>query len=422
MIAFLLQHYIHYINLGNISLQLASERHHEGTQRLLPLSRMTCPNNHMLERKYISGGEETLCDICNTLISRGSFIASCISCDYDVCNNISCYNLVKQFTAIRSPCIVFSAHGDTCFGESTCQYVEGSNNTLYYGHMDNAAGVHALMQAYFSGQLPPKQVQCQVTYGEEGNINGVDFAGAREIMNSLQENDFVAVIDVTGTCSRRVNKQTVCDDSSNIGHVVLEKVKCSAFILSLLSQISGLLTKIDGVLPEEYLKSVDGEVRSLQGYGGYGEEYTSAIRRLVATRYSPSAPSTSSDGLLPFRIAGTTTSGDMQSYPYTFEIWNECDDPQACEDETDAYREQVNHTVFLGLQTCGGRWEVPTSLSATGQGRSSGDGRGRGGGEGRVYVSNGDYNEGPVFCWKKDIDAVTSIVIDLAKAFVANNR
>jgi hypothetical protein len=94
--------------------------------------------------------------------------------------------VVPKLPPEPAACIVFSAHGDTCFGESSCLHVPGSDGGLLFGHVDNAGGVFSMMKAYFSGKLPPKHVQCQVTYGEEKAINGVYFAGARDVMTSLQ--------------------------------------------------------------------------------------------------------------------------------------------------------------------------------------------------------------------------------------------
>ena len=60
-----------------------------------------------------------------------------------------------------------------------------------------------MMQAYFSGKLPTKRIRCHITYGEEGEDElGIDFKGAREILRTLNKNDVVIVIDVTGIPSR----------------------------------------------------------------------------------------------------------------------------------------------------------------------------------------------------------------------------
>ena len=50
------------------------------------------------------------------------------------------------------------------------------------------------------------------------------------------------------------------------------------------------------------------------------------------------------------------------------------------------------NVVFLGLQTCGG------SLGG--------------------LTSTGDYNAGAVFCWRRDIEAMSLLIADLAKVFV----
>ena len=80
--------------------------------------------------------------------------------------------------------------------------------------------------------------------------------------------------------------------------------------------------------------------------------------------------------------------------PYTYETYTFCDDQQADADESDAYRRTVSgvNAVFLGLPTCGGDY-------------------------GR-YQSGGDYNIEPVFCWQRDIEAMTLLIIDLSAAFV----
>ena len=239
------------------------------------------------------------------------------------------------------PNFVLSAHGDTCFGESSCIHVPGSNGYLYYGHIDNAGGVHALMQAYFSGNLPTHQVQCKVTYGEEKAINGVFFAGARDVMENLSPHDFVAVIDVTGSCSRGVNESTVQHASTLIGHVVIEKVRNNSKVLALLDQLRGKRTHVSGIPVE-------------------GSQL------------------------------GTT---DDENVPYTYEIYNFCNDEHAYMDETEAYSETQDNTVFLGLQTSGGSYAG--------------------------LESNGDYNDGPVFCWKRDIDALSLLIVDLANAFIS---
>lgn len=96
--------------------------------------------------------------------------------------------------------IVFVAHGDTNFKNV---FVKKTDDR-YYGHMDNFMGVHCLMTALWSGRLPEKGVRIEITYGEEDDTYDntgtiVDFAGARNVMQTLGPNDLVVVIDVTGT-------------------------------------------------------------------------------------------------------------------------------------------------------------------------------------------------------------------------------
>ncbi len=246
----------------------------------------------------------------------------CARCEYDLCREC----------ATRLPHIVFSAHGDTCFGESACTLVPGSQDALYFGHVDNFAGVYAMMTAHFSGRLPPKRVQCQITYGEESQ----DFAGAEEVMEKLRPHDFVVVIDVTGQSARSVDRDNVSNASNLIGHVVFEKVKHNENVMRLLMRLPGRLLTVDG--------------------------------------------------------CDAIPCDDPTPPPYTYEIWHGCNDPQASEDESDAYGRTQKDVVFLGVPTSGGRHAD--------------------------LKSDGDYNDGPVFCWKKDVEAVTHVVIDLANLFL----
>jgi hypothetical protein len=283
--------------------------------------------NNMIENdKYI-------CDICDQRIIIGETIYSCSLCEYIICS--SCQDSKMN----PKPYIVFSAHGDTCFGESSCTHVPKSDGYLLYGHMDNFAGVQAMMNAYFSGALPSQSVRCHVTYGEERAINGVHFAGARDIMSTLNPNDFVAVIDVTGVSPRSINLNCVMEAKHVVGHVIIEKVLHNKTVMKLLNMLSGKRTAINGI-----------------PCSNNEEEYCS------------------------------------KTHSYTYEIWDWCSDPQCFQDESDAYREKQKNVIFLGLPTTGGY------LS-------------------KKFNSNGDYNEGPVFCWRKDIEAMSAIIIDLSTLF-----
>jgi hypothetical protein len=97
-----------------------------------------------------------------------------------------------------TPRIVFVAHGDHNFETVQCT----KEGDVWKGHMDNLLGVYTVMQAYFSGRLPKTCCGIQITYGEEGdtvdkNGNMVDFAGARNVMDEITEDDLIVVVDVT---------------------------------------------------------------------------------------------------------------------------------------------------------------------------------------------------------------------------------
>jgi hypothetical protein len=86
---------------------------------------------------------------------------------------------------------VISCHPDTCFWEHR---LERRANGTVFGQLDNFAGVHAVMLAYFSGRLPVAGVRIELTHGEEQGC-----LGAYEVMKTLDEEDVVLVVDVTGT-------------------------------------------------------------------------------------------------------------------------------------------------------------------------------------------------------------------------------
>jgi hypothetical protein len=124
--------------------------------------------------------------------------------------------------------------------------VPGSSGSLKFGHMDNFSGVSSLMNAYFSSNLPRDRVHCKVTYGEEKAINGVHYAGARDVMTSLKANDLVAVIDVTGSFARQLNADTVRQAPHLRGHVIVEKVGHNPITRAILDRLSGQCIAHDG--------------------------------------------------------------------------------------------------------------------------------------------------------------------------------
>jgi len=88
------------------------------------------------------------------------------------------------------PKFVISCHADTGFRKHRLTRMPDGN---VYGHLDNFVGVHAVMNAYFSGRLDVPGVRIELTYGEE-----TDMAGAKEVRKTLSPDDVVVVVDVTG--------------------------------------------------------------------------------------------------------------------------------------------------------------------------------------------------------------------------------
>jgi hypothetical protein len=87
--------------------------------------------------------------------------------------------------------LVVSCHADTGFKTHRLSLNKAG---LFYGHLDNFVGVHAVMKAFFSGRLDRPRVRIELTYGEE-----TDMAGAFEVLETLEPSDVVIVVDVTAT-------------------------------------------------------------------------------------------------------------------------------------------------------------------------------------------------------------------------------
>ncbi|MEW5826431.1 MAG: hypothetical protein AB1778_06315 [Candidatus Bipolaricaulota bacterium] len=87
------------------------------------------------------------------------------------------------------PLFVISCHADTGFRSHRLHREPGG---VLRGHLDNFAGVCAVMKAYFSGEMDVDGVRIELTYGEE-----TDMAGAREVLETLSAHDMVVVVDVT---------------------------------------------------------------------------------------------------------------------------------------------------------------------------------------------------------------------------------
>lgn len=79
--------------------------------------------------------------------------------------------------------LIISCHADTGF---TSHRLTLKGDGLVYGHLDNFAGVHAVMNAYLSGGFDSDQVRIELTEAEE-----TDFGGAYRVLRSLTPEDVV---------------------------------------------------------------------------------------------------------------------------------------------------------------------------------------------------------------------------------------
>ena len=94
----------------------------------------------------------------------------------------------------KPPQLVVSCHADTGFPAHRLSRADGA----YVGHLDNFVGVHAVMNAYFSGRLNAPNLRIELTWGEEQGL-----LGAQEVADTLSPDDVVVVVDVTATPTER---------------------------------------------------------------------------------------------------------------------------------------------------------------------------------------------------------------------------
>jgi hypothetical protein len=94
----------------------------------------------------------------------------------------------------KKPQLVVSCHADTGFPSHRLERRDGTCT----GHLDNFVGVHAVMNAYFSGRMNSPGLRIELTYGEE-----TDMAGAYDVLETLSPDDVVVVVDVTATTTER---------------------------------------------------------------------------------------------------------------------------------------------------------------------------------------------------------------------------
>lgn len=102
--------------------------------------------------------------------------------------------------------LVISCHADTGFrSHRLCRRKGGA----YFGNLDNYAGVHAVMNAYFSGRMDREDLRIELTEGEE-----TDYAGAKRVAASLSPEDTVIVVDVTGLITSKDFTIEKCQDAT----------------------------------------------------------------------------------------------------------------------------------------------------------------------------------------------------------------
>jgi hypothetical protein len=102
--------------------------------------------------------------------------------------------------------LVISCHADTGF---KAHRLTRRPRGVVYGHLDNFAGVYAVMQGYFSGRMNKDYVRIELTEGEE-----TDFSGAYRVLRTLDPDDMVIVVDVTGTETRQDFTVEKCEEKS----------------------------------------------------------------------------------------------------------------------------------------------------------------------------------------------------------------
>ncbi len=100
--------------------------------------------------------------------------------------------------------LVISCHADTGFRN---HYLRRLGDGTVHGVLDNVAGVYCVMNAYFSGRIKRNGVRIELTYGEE-----IDYAGAYEVLDTLNPEDTVIVVDVTGVPTQKDFTIEKCQD------------------------------------------------------------------------------------------------------------------------------------------------------------------------------------------------------------------
>lgn len=310
-----------------------------------------CDRGHVLEPEDDDDDPDVFeCDNCKATSRK---IALCCPrrCDFGVCK--TCARSARPPSYARTPHLIFTAHGDSNFTTTRNTAVPDTHGHLRFAHADNFAGVRAMMEALWSGELPEERIRIAITDGEEGDDphTGESFRGARDVALGLEGSDVAVIIDVTNTERRHVGREAITDayvdqvlaDPTRRGMITIEKLGSNPVMETLLNLAWGPPATIEGRPNPAYAAHAGDEARRDPGFDWH--------------------------------------------------CFLGCPDEVATEDESDAFREEgISNAVFLG---------VPTASGEIGR-----------------FRTDGDYNDGPVFVWMQDIEAVTRAVILLSKTFV----
>lgn len=390
-----------------------------------------CPKGHPLRSEDDddeSGSEDSddfdyECDVCKKG-KNGDPAITCEDCEFDVCPKcvknppskekfleiLKAASPNKRAAGVGAlPMLVFSAHGDTNFSDGSSSTVvvpspqHGNNDFLYFSHCDNFAGVFAVLQAYFGGRLSGRRTNCQITYGEEGEINGVSFMGANEVGKQLTQTDLVFAVDVSSKdVIVPITAKDLFDGSDGtrrappptVGEFSVEKTMHNKVLEAFLIAAFGEPMTIDAEPNPKYVAPTAAAAAAPVAAGGF---------------MVPAAQ----------RVIGDASVMPPPAGLFRWNMFHDCLDAQCSEDESDAYRDYTDYCAFIGLYTYSGDVEIPEDYHGGPLNQKAVEAAASRGDKKVVLKSNGDYNEGEVFCWKRDLDAVSSAVERLSVLFEA---
>lgn len=444
------------------------------------MSSSSCGRQHT----FIPGSRDDAdyeCDHCGKAFTDPPAV-TCSRCDFDLCQ--ACYDVHQtkkkkenaaadnnKSAAVEAsdgsvtapplgpapptpsivPRMIISAHGDTNFDSSSrCIRLDrrtfsrdnsmgggsdvvkdSEHDALFFAHADNFAGVKILMDTYWSGMLPPS-VNCQVTCGEEGEIEGVEFWGARKVAQTIRHaHDLVVVLDVTAIPLSKERRSEA-----------VQLYHCSPLASSIPHQrddarLSEALQPRDAWAPSRAYRYYPTGFFTVEKVRN-----NSALTSLLLQAWGP-------PDSIDFVEVPRSKEDNLQKQ-FHYALFNDCPDPQCNQDESDVYQHFSDLVFFLGVPTYGGRWtvlegEAPADLllglsregdtdpqiqwrdveCPSGQNKDTKHSQEDPVSEGassrshRIVslCSSGDYNAEKVFCWEADFRAVKLALVKLAKVF-----